>query len=112
MVRRGLNGVPRAVLITEALLPDPRKLSANSIGIFLPTFRPAADQPLGAFMAVNNHVLPQAGVFIGVRGITEEGTEVDLHAKQVVAVTGSPGGRDLPSKLLEIVEAEHQSIFA
>lgn len=112
MVWRGLNGVPCAVLVTEALLPDPGKLSANCISIFPSTFRPAGDQPLGSFVALNNHVVPQGGVFIGVRGITEEGTEVNLHAKQVVAVTGRAGGTDLLSKLLEIVEGEHQSILA
>ena len=112
MVWRGLNRVPRAVLVTEALLPDPGKLSANRIGISPSTFRPAGDQPLCAFTASNNHVLPQARVFIGVRGITEVGTEVRLHAKQVAAVTGRAGGADFPSKSLKIVEAEHQSIFA
>lgn len=112
MVWRGLNGVPRAVLVTEALLPDPGKLSADRIGISPPAFRPAGNQPLRAFTASNNHVLPQAGVFTGVRGITEIGTEVCLHAKQVVAVTGRAGSADFPSKSLKIVEAEHQSIFA
>ena len=112
MVWRGLDGMPRAVPVPEVLLPDPGKLSANRIGIFPATSRPAGDQPLGAWMALNNHVLPQAGVFIGVRVIIEEGIEVDLHAHQVLAVTGWAGGADLPSKLLEIDEAEHQSIFA
>lgn len=96
MVRRGLDNVPRAVLVTEALLPDPGKLSADRIGISALTFRLAGDQPLCAFIASNDHVLPQAGVFIGVRGITELGAEVCLHAKQVVAVTGRAGGADIP----------------
>jgi hypothetical protein len=48
LVWRGLDGVPRAVLIPEVLLPDPGKLSANRIGIFPATGRPAGDQPLGA----------------------------------------------------------------
>ena len=72
MVWRGVNGVLRAVPVSEALLPDPGKLSANRIGIFPSTFRQAGDQPLGAFVALNDHVLPQGGVFIGVLGIAEE----------------------------------------
>lgn len=112
MVWRGLNGVPRAVLVTEALLPGPGKLGANRIGIFPPAFRPGGDQPLRALMTPDDHVLPQARVFIGVRGITEVGTEVCFHAQKVAAVTGRAGGADFPSKSLKIVEAEHQSIFA
>lgn len=62
---------------------------------------------MGTWMTLNNHVLPPAGVFIGVCVTVEVGVEVNLHANQVVAVTGLAGGADLPSKLLEIVRAEH-----
>jgi hypothetical protein len=39
-------------------------------------------------MALNIHVLPQAGVFIGVHVVTEAPVEVHRHASQVVAATG------------------------
>ena len=112
MIWRGLDGVPRAVPVPEAIHPDPGKLSADRIGIFPATSRPSGDQSLDAWMALNIHVLPQAGVFIGVYVVTEAPVEVHRHASRVVAATGRAGGADLALKLLPIVEAEHQSVFA
>lgn len=57
VVWRGLDGVPRAVPVPEAILPDPGKLAADRIGIFPATSRPSGDQPLDAWMALNIHVL-------------------------------------------------------
>ena len=112
MIWRGLDGVPRAAPVPEAIHPDPGKLSADRIGIFPAASRPSGDQPLDAWMALNIHVLPQAGVFIGVYVVTEAPVEVHRHASRVVAATGRAGGADLALKLLPIVEAEHQSVFA
>jgi hypothetical protein len=53
VVWRGLDGVPRAVPVPEAILPDPGKLSADRIGIFPATSRPSGDQPLDAWMALH-----------------------------------------------------------
>jgi hypothetical protein len=41
-------------------------------------------------MALNIHVLPQAGVVIGVLGSTEAPVEVHRHANQVVAPPAWP----------------------
>ena len=103
MVWRGLEDVPRTVPVPEVLLPDPGKPSADRIGIFPTPDRPAGDQSLGAWMAVNIHVLPQAGVLTVVLAGAEAPVEVHRHANQVVAATGRAGGADLPLKLLEIV---------
>jgi len=76
------------------------------------TSRPVGDQPLDAWMALNIHVLPQAGVFIGFHVVTGAPAEVHRHPSRIVAATGRAEGADLPLKLLPIVEAERQSVFA
>jgi hypothetical protein len=111
-VWRGLDGVPGTVPVPEVLLPVPGELSTYRIGVFSPARRPAGDQSPGAVVAVNGHPLPQADGRIGERTIGQEGVEVDLHAEQVCPVAGPAGGADLPSKPLEIIDAEHRPIFA
>jgi len=62
-------------------------------------------------MALNIHVLPQAGVFIGFHVVTGAPVEVHRHPSRIVAATGRAEGADLPLRLLAIVEAERQSVF-
>ena len=63
-------------------------------------------------MVLNIHVLLQAGVFIGVYVVIEAPSKSIAMPAELSPLLAGPGGADLPLKLLPIVEAEHQSVFA